>query len=453
MVGRMARQKPIVILGGGFGGVYTARHLETILADHEEDEELPEVILINRYNYFLMTPLLFEAGSGVLEPRHAVSPIRSLFDRVRFVEAEVQEVDFERSTILAHPPGNLDLYELEFSHLVIAVGGVTNTDLIPGAQHALTFKVLGDAIFLRNHCIELFERADVETDPEFKRRLLNFVIAGGGLVGMELVGELAEFLKNLSRSYPRIHPTDLRIELIEGGAQLMKEMDRDLADYAQRILSEHGVRFRTCVRVHHIVRHMGYYSVHLPDGQTIKSSTVIVATGVKTNPLLDGFPLEKDRKGRLLTEPTMLCVGRKNIWSLGDCAHIPDPQGQPYPQLAQHALREARVLAGNLLAAIRGKPLQPFIYEKLGTLAALGHYKGVGKVKGVKIRGFIGWWVWRTYYLFQMPRWSRRIRIMFDWTIAMIFKNDIVELNFWDSDTVMRRKPGPPVEPVEHIAP
>jgi NADH dehydrogenase len=449
----MARQKPIVILGGGFGGVYTARHLEAMLADHEEDETLPEVVLISRYNYFLMTPLLFEAGSGVLEPRHVVSPIRGLFERARFVQAKVQAVDFERRIIFAHPPGNLEIYELEYSHLVIAVGGVTNTELIPGAQRALTFKVLADAIFLRNHCIELFERADVETDPHIKRRLLNFVIAGGGLVGIELVGELAEFLKNLSRSYPRIHPTDLRIELIEGGPLLMKEMDRDLADYAQRTLSERGVHFRTGTPVDRIVQHMGYYSVHLPDGEIIDASTVIVATGVKTNPLLDTFPLEKDHKGRLLTEPTMRCAGRTNVWSLGDCAHIPDPQGQPYPQLAQHALREARVLAGNLLAALRGKPLQPFIYEKLGTLAALGHYKGVGKVKGIKIRGFIGWWVWRTYYLFQMPRWSRRIRIMFDWTIAMIFKNDIVELNVWDSDSDMRRKPRPPVEPVERVAP
>jgi NADH:ubiquinone reductase (H+-translocating) len=443
-------KKRIVILGGGFGGVYTARHLEDLLGGRDD----VEVVLISRHNYFLMTPLLFEAGSGVLEPRHTVSPIRKLYRRnVRFVQGELERVDFERKTIYAQPPGDVGTYELEYDHLVIAVGGITNTSIIPGADRAMTFKVLADAIFLRNHAIELFERADVEPDPDRKRKFLTFVIAGGGLVGMELMGELTEFLKNLARSYPRIDPRDLRFELLEGGPQIMREMDRDLADYAVKVYEQRGVHFRTNCAVKRIEQAQGYHIVHLPSGETIEASTVIVAVGVKVNPLIDTFPLQKDRKGRVQTDATMLCKGRTDVWALGDCANIPDPQGNPYPQLAQHALRQARVLAGNILSSIAGRPLKPFVYETLGTLAALGHYNGIGKVKWLKLRGFAAWWVWRSYYLLQMPRWNRRIRIIIDWTIALLFKNDIVELDLFGERHPMTQTPGKIEPPVERIEP
>jgi NADH dehydrogenase len=441
----------IVILGGGFGGVYTARHLEDLLGGRDD----VEVVLVSRHNYFLMTPLLFEAGSGVLEPRHTVSPIRRLYRRsVRFVQADVQRVDFDRKVVFAQPPGDGETYELGYEHLVIAVGGVTNTAVIPGAERAMTFKVLADAIFLRNQSIELFERADVEPDSVRRQRLLTFVIAGGGLVGMELMGELTEFLNNLSRSYPRINPKDLRFELLEGGPQIMREMDRDLADYAVRAYERRGVRLRANCGVERIEQRPGYLVVHLAGGETIEAATVIVSTGVRVNPLIDTFPLEKDRKGRLQTDATMLCKGRADVWAVGDCANIPDPHGNPYPQLAQHALREARVLAGNLLSAVAGRPLKPFVYQTLGTLAALGHYNGIGKVKWVKLRGFIAWWVWRSYYLLQMPRWNRRIRIVIDWTIALLFKNDIVELDLFGEPHPMMAPPAAQIAtPVERIEP
>jgi NADH dehydrogenase len=443
-------RQQIVILGGGFGGIYTARHLESLLAGRRDEVD---VVLVSRHNYFLMTPLLFEAGSGVLEPRHAVSPIRKLYRRVRFVQAEVQRVDFDRRIVYAQPPGGHETYELDYAHLVIAVGGITNTAMIPGADRAMTFKVLADAIFLRNHAIELFERADVENDPARKRRFLTFVIAGGGLVGVELMGELTEFLSNLTRSYRRIEPSDLRFELIEGGPEILREMDRDLAGYAVKILERRGVRFRTNCPVKQIEQREDYHVVHLPDGEPIEAATVIVSTGVKVNPLLDSFPLEKDKKGRLTTDPTMLCKGRRDVWALGDCANIPDPHGNPYPPLAQHAMREAKVLAGNVVSALAGRPLRPFVYQTLGTLAALGHYKGIGRVKSIKIRGFIAWWVWRSYYLLQMPRWNRRMRIMIDWTIALLFKNDIVELDLFGDTHPMSREPGKIVPPVERVAP
>ncbi len=423
----LSEHPSIVILGAGFGGIYTARHLEKLL----KGKTSAEVVLIDRHNYFLMTPLLFEAGSGVLEPRHAVSPIRKLFTRVRFVQADVQGVDFERRMVQARPVGGGEIYDIPYDHLVVALGGVVNTAIVPGADRAMTFKFLADAIRLRNHAIELFERADTEPDARRKQRMLTFVIAGGGLVGVELVGELTAFLDNLSRSYPHIDPRNLRVELIEGGRRLMPEMDESLANYATRVLEKRGVRVRNSTRVRRIDfdETDRFYTVHLPEGEPIEAATVVVSIGVRVNPVIDGFSLEKDEKGRVLTDATMRSKTRPEVWALGDCAHVPDPEGKPYPQLAQHALRQAKVLARNIVAAMRNEPLTPFVYQTKGTLAALGHLKGVGRIGRFKVRGFIAWWIWRSYYLMQMPRWNRRVRIIFDWTIALIFKNDIVELD------------------------
>ena len=444
----------IIIIGGGFGGLYTARHLQSLLSQTDA-----QVTLVSKHNYFLMTPLLFEAGSGVLESRHAVSPIRTLFrdnTRVRFVQADVTGVDFDRKVVTAQPPGNHALYELEYSHLVIALGGITNTNVIPGADKVMTFKSLADAVFLRNHAIELFERADIETDPDRRARLLTFVVAGGGLVGVELAGELSEFLLHVSRLYPRVDPKQIRIELIEYADRIMPEMDTSLAAYAVKVLEKHGVKVRTGTKVEKIEHPSGYHSVHLAGGLTIDATTVVIATGVKVNPLVDDFPLEKDKRGRLLTDATMRCKNRENVWAIGDCANIPDPDGKPYPQLAQHALREARVLAANLRATLRNQPLKPFIYKTIGVLAALGHFTGVGQIRKFRFRGFFAWWIWRSYYLLQMPRWSRRVRIVFDWTIALLFKNDVVELDLWGERHMLQetinpfpKDPQPPGGPKE----
>jgi NADH dehydrogenase len=418
--------KRIAILGGGFGGVYTALRLEKLR------NRLPmEVTLINRSNYFLMTPLLFEAGSGVLEPRHVVSPIRTLFRHTRFIQAEIQSVDLDRKIVSASSSPT-DSHEIPFDHLVVAVGGVTNTGLVPGSEHATTFKTLGDAIFLRNQTIELFERADVEKDRARRAAMMTFVIVGAGLVGTELAGELAEFLHNVVRAYKNIDPKELRFELIEVGKRIMPEVDPELSEYAAQVLKQHGINIRVDTKVTSIQQ--GKIHVKREQDETIASDTIIVATGVKPSPLVEKLDLEKDKKGRIITDATMLVRGRNDVWALGDCAAIPnpkDPEGRPYPQLAQHALREAKLLANNIVKSMQGEPPQPFIYSNKGVLASLGHFRGVGRVYKFRIFGFVAWWVWRTYYLLQMPSWSRRIRIMIDWTISLIFKNDIVELDLF----------------------
>src|SRR5688572_5321225 len=414
----------VLVLGGGFAGVYVAWHLQRL----RRKSRVPiHITLVNRDNYFLMTPLLFEASSGVLEPRHAVNPIRPLLRKTRFIEADVERIDLERRVVVARHAPEFEPYELGFDHLVLALGGVTNTAIIPGSEQAATFKTLADAIWLRNHIIDLFERADVEQELEPRDVLLRFVIVGAGLVGVELMGELTEFVQRLAQGYPRVNPKHISFHLIEAGPKVLPEMERDLAEYAAERLRRRGVNVRTGAPVRAIEPGV----VHLPSGETLPAATIVLAAGVAVNPLVRGLPLEKDRKGRIATDAAMLAKGRANVWALGDCASIPDPAGKPYPQLAQHALREARVLAHNVVAKIDGRPTRPFVYSTLGTLAALGHYDGVGRVWKFKIRGFVAWFAWRSYYLMQMPRWERRFRIMLDWTVALLFKNDVVKLDLF----------------------
>lgn len=421
----------IVILGGGFGGVYTALNLEKRLAANPD----VEITLVSRENYFLMTPLLFEAGSGVLEPRHAVNPIRPLLKRTRFIEAEVEAVDFDGrvayarhgETHASEPIG----YELPYDHIVLALGGVTNRKLIPGSDLALGFKTLSDAIHVRNHLIDLFEQADAIDDPERQRALLTFVVIGGGLVGVELMGELTEFVDTLCGTYKHVDCGLVGFHLLEAGPQLLAEMDRDLAAYAVETFRDRGVNIRIGVPVTRIEAR----GIEV-EGAFLAAETVVLAAGVAPNPLLAEFPLARDPKGRLVVNATMQSAERPEVWAIGDCAAIPGPDGKPYPPLAQHALREAKVLARNIEAAMAGLPLAPFVFKSKGTLASLGHFSGVGKLsptggRAIKITGFLAWWVWRTYYMMQMPRFERRLRLVIDWTVALFFKNDVVKLDLY----------------------
>ncbi len=410
----------ILILGGGFAGAYTARSLEKIWKGSGDIE----VTLVSKENYFLLTPLLFEAGSGVLEPRHAVNPIRLMFDHVRFLQGTVEAIEIDQHAVTVRLIDDR-VQKLEFDQIVLAIGGVTNTKVIPGSEQARTFKTLFDAISLRNHCIRLFERADGEMDEHKRRALLTFVIIGGGLVGLELQGELTEFIKNVARAYPRIRVENIRFYLIEAGPRLVPELVPDLGEYAQKVLARRGVN----VRLNTPVKSMDATHVHIGESETIDSETIVLAAGVAANPLLARLPVEKDRKGRAAVHGTMQSRSHPFVWALGDCASIPDPNGNPYPMLAQHALREARLMGKNISAVLRGQTPKPFIYSNKGTLAALGRHKGVGLVYGIKIYGFLAWWVWRTYYLLQMPHFDRRLRLVIDWTIALFFRNDVVELD------------------------
>jgi NADH:ubiquinone reductase (H+-translocating) len=424
-------RRHILILGGGFGGLYTAKNLQRKL----RNDDKVEVTLVSRDNFFVMTPLLFEASSGILDPRHAVASIRTYLRKVNFLQAEIERIDLDARKIIVRVDGSAEAHDLAYDQLVIALGGTTNTRLVPGAADVLTFKTMGDAIFVRNHCIQRFERADVETDPARKRAELTFIVIGAGFVGVELAGELSEFLPNISRAYHNVSASEIRLVLIEAGPRVAPEFDEKMATYIVNQLTQSGVEIRVSTPVERIE----HDRVILKGGESIMAETITGAMGVTPSPLVQALPVEKSRKGAIVTDAELRVKDHRGVWAIGDCASIPSPDGHPYPPLAQHALREAKVLAHNITTTLRGGTnVRPFIYETKGLLASLGHHRGVGRIGKLRVYGFIGWWLRRSYYLFQMPQISRRVRIVIDWTVQLFFHNDVVQLDLQREKDALR---------------
>ena len=409
----------VVVLGGGFGGVAATRELERLCGGRPG----VEITLVSRDNFFVLTPLLFEACSGALELRHCAQPIRPALRHARFIEATVTHVDVDGRVVHAVAAEGAS-YELPYDHLVVALGATTNQALIPGSATAFTFKTMADALVLRNHLIERFERADATTDAELRRRYLTIVVIGGGLVGVELLGELTAFADDVLRYYPRLRRDEVRFHLFEAGARILPEIDQKLADAATRVLRRRGADIRASTPV----RSIETGRVHLAD-ESIEAGTIVLAAGIVPNAAAAGLPVEHDARGRIAVDTTMRSRSHPNVWALGDCAVIPGPDGRPYPALAQHATREARQLARNVAAVAAGRAPEPFVHRSLGTMAALGHSSAVAQVLGVRLTGFPAWWVRRTYYLFQMPRWDRRLRMVLDWTVALFFRPDITKVD------------------------
>jgi NADH dehydrogenase len=433
----MSEKTRIVILGGGFGGVTTARRLEKLCKRRRD----VEIVLVSRDNFVLLTPLLFEVCSGALEASHCSLPIRAFLRTTRFVEAVVQSVDLERRVV--HLSGGEEQGELAYDQLVFALGGMTNRRMIPGSEHAFTFKTLADAFLLRNHIIERFERADVETDPARKRRQLTFVVIGGGLVGVELFGELTAFADGIAPLYKHVNRDEVRFILLEGGGRIMPEIDPKLAAYGTEVLRKRrGADIRTGM----LVRAIESNKVRLPD-ETIEAETIVLAAGIVPSPVVAELPVEKGKRGHIVVDGTMRCPSHPEVWALGDCASVPATDGRPYPSLAQHALREARVLARNIAGVLDGRTPQPFVFSTLGMMGSLGHSKAFGQLLGVRVRGVLAWFVRRTYYLLQMPGWRRRLRIMIDWTFALLFRPDVVKISL-DSEAVERRRAADPAREV-----
>jgi NADH dehydrogenase len=411
--------RDILVLGGGFGGVAATRCLERLCGKRGD----VAITLVSRENYFVLTPLLFEACSGALELRHCAQPIRPALRRARFIEATVEDVDVERRVVRATAAGGV-AYELPYDHLVVALGGTTNQALIPGSEAAFTFKTVADALVLRNHLIERFERADAAADPAERRWCLTVVVIGGGLVGVELLGELTAFADDVLRYYPRIRRDEVRFHLFEAGARILPEVDPKLADAAAGVLRRRGADIRAGTPV----RSVDAGAVHLAD-ETVDAGTVVLAAGIVPNTAAVRIPVAHDERGRIAVDATMRSRSHPAVWALGDCAAIAGPDGRPYPALAQYATREARQLARNVVAAMHGRAPAPFRFRSLGTMAALGHFGAVAQVLGVRLTGFPAWWFRRTYYLFQMPRWDRRLRMILDWTVALLFRPDVTKVD------------------------
>ena len=423
----------ILILGGGFGGFYTALQLENELAKRTDIE----VTLVNRENFFLFTPMLHEVAAADLDLAHIVNPFRKMLRRVNFFNGTVEKIDLRSKTVLVHHGEELHHHELEYDHLVLGLGGITNFFDLPGLEkRALTMKSLGDAIYLRNRMVANLEEADFECFLERRQNLLTYVVAGGGFAGVETIASMNDFLRSAIRFYPHLSEEMLRIVLVHPGSVILPELGEKLGLYTQRKLSERKVEIRVNTKVSGI----SDVGIRLTDGTSIDSSTLVWTAGVSPNPLLNELPCDKER-GKLKVNAFMEVEGWPGIWSLGDCAIVPDPKtGKSYPPTAQHALREGKVLAHNLLASIRGGSKKQFSFSTIGLLASIGRRTGVANILGMNFSGFIAWWMWRTIYLSKLPGLEKKIRVALDWTLDLLFTKDLVQFLTLRSPSMSHQK-------------
>lgn len=416
----------IMIIGGGFAGVTVARNLE------KEFRNDPTVAftLVSETNALLFTPMLAEVAGSSLEPTHISTPLRSSLHRTRVVRAQVDRIDLDNRRVLLP-----DRHEtLPYDHLVLAVGAVSNLPSGDGiAENALEFKTLGDAIRIRNHVIDVFDRADAEPDAARRRALLTLVIAGGGFSGAELAGALNDFARGMLADYPNLPADDLRVVLVHSRDRILPELSPSLANYALERMRTRGVTFELNARVvaarpGAVVLHRKLSADAEPAEMELAADTLVWTAGVAASPLLKQLALPRDKRGSVLVENTLEVQGHAGIWALGDCAVVPDAKtNEPCPPTAQFALREARTLARNLRASIQGQPLQPFHFDSLGTLCVVGHHTACAEIKGYKFSGFFAWFLWRTLYLSKLPGLERKVRVMGDWTIELFFPRDIVQ--------------------------
>jgi NADH:quinone reductase (non-electrogenic) len=397
-----------LIIGGGFAGSYVARLLKkrgaTILS--------PE-------NFMLYTPLLPEAGAGTLEPRHVVVPLRQMCPSAELLLGRATALDETRRVVvaetLAGPCG------IAYERLVVALGAVTRVLQIPGlAEHGLGFKDLADAIALRNRLLQQLERAAI--DPQ-AREELGFVFVGAGYAGVEALAELNDLAHAALRFYPTLRDVPQRWVLVDAAPKILPEIPRRLGEYAARHLERRGVE----IHVGTTLESYDGREAALSDGTRVPARTLVWSAGVRANPLLAGLGLPLDARGRVVVDEMLRVQGRENVWALGDCAAVSNCRTPEHldPPTCQHALRQARRMAKNLMGSPR-----PYGYRMLGQVATLGYRKGIAELPGgIKLRGFLGWWVARTYHLYQLPLLSRKLRVVLDWTVGLFFRRDIVELS------------------------
>ena len=417
--GGVTVKKRILVLGGGFGGVHTARALERMLG---RDPSV-EVTLVSRDNFFLYTPMLHEIASCEIDITHIVSPIRTLLRRANVVIGDVEAIDLTTRRVRVSHGFERHTHDLDYDHLVIALGSTTNFYGLPGLEsHALTMRTLGDAIHLRNRVIATLEEADTECAGEGDG-LLTMVVAGGGFAGVETLAALNDFVRDAVRFYPHIDPARVRMVLVHSGPVILPELGDHLGAYAQAKLLERGLEIITNARVAGV----SHNAVTLNDGQHIPARLVVWTAGTSPHPLLASLPCPIDR-GRVTVDEMLRVPGWDGVWSLGDCAVVPDPvTGRPHPPTAQHALREAHTVAANIVATLQGKTLQPFRFRTIGQLAAIGRRTGVARIFGVNFSGFFAWWLWRTIYLSKLPRLEKKVRVAIDWTLDLLFDKDFVQ--------------------------
>jgi NADH:quinone reductase (non-electrogenic) len=398
-----------LIAGGGYAGSMVARRL-----GHRG------ATIVSPENFMLFTPLLPEAASGTLEPRHVVVPLRMMCPHAELIVGRVTALDVDRKSVTVDAIDGPQ--EVGYEQLVLALGSISRTLPVPGlAQHGRGFRDLADAIGLRNHVLRQLEAADAALAPQEAARHLAFVFVGAGYAGVEALAELSDLVRDALRYYPRLRAVPQRWVLVDAAPRILPEIPTRLGEYAARQLSGRGVE----IHVSTLLESADEHGVLLSDGARIETSTLVWTTGVRANPLLAELGVPLDERGRAVVDAELRVSGRDGVWALGDCAAVPNQatQGRTDPPTSQHALRQARRLARNLA----GEP-KPYRYRMLGQTATLGRYKGIADVMGLRLRGFPGWFFTRTYHLYQLPLASRKLRVLVDWTVALFFRRDIAEL-------------------------
>jgi len=422
----------VVVLGGGFAGVHTAKYLTQLLGARND----VQVELLSDENYFVFQPLLPEVAAGGIAATHVVNPVRELVPRCRFRLCKVRTVDFAQRRVIVSQGEGLELFGVAYDHLVFCLGKVSSFSSMPGVEeHALPLKNLADAFYLRNHVLRCLERADIEPDADQRKALLTFVVAGGGFSGVETIGELDELVTRALRYFPRIEPDEVGMVLIHSSDTLLPEMPKELGRAAQKILEKRGVEMRLGTRVRAASRDQ----VFLNDHRSIPSRTFVCTVGNAPNPVVrhalqTGGLEEATHQGRgigaFAVEPTLACHNKPGYWAVGDCAGVPSPTGAGLcPPTAQFAIRQAKTCAKNIVAIIDHRPTEPFRFKALGMLASLGKRRAVAEMLGIKLSGFFAWFLWRTVYLMKLPGFVRKLRVALDWTLDLFFPRDITQLD------------------------
>ncbi len=413
-------KKQVYILGGGFGGLYSALELERRLG-RESDID---ITLVNRDNFFLFTPMLHEVAASDLDLTTIVNPVRKLLSKVQLFAGEVEHIDLPNSRLTLAHGFKRHSHTVPYDQLILALGSVANFHGLPGlAEHAITMKSLGDAVALRNRLIAHLEEADTDCAKREREPLLTFVVAGGGFAGVETIAAINDLLRQALPLYRNLNEKMLRLILVHAGMFLLPELGEDLGKYTQAKLEMRGIQVVLNTRVAAVSDD----TVTLTNGTVIRSATIIWTAGITPNPLLGALPCAKDH-GQVVVNDYLQIADFPNVWAIGDCAAIIDRRtGRPCPPTAQHALRQGRLAANNLIAAIRGRSPRKFSFRTLGQMAAIGQRAGVADVLGFRFSGFAAWWLWRTIYLTKLPGWDRKVRVALQWTLDVIFSKDVTQ--------------------------
>lgn len=428
----MGKLKRVVILGGGFGGVYAALHLEKALRFKNDFE----IHLVNHENYFVFQPMLAEVVSGSIGVMDAVTPLANLLKKTKIHVRDIEEIDLKNKTVRTSPGFVPRPHYIPYDHLVIAMGKVTHFRGMPGMpEHAIPFKNLADALYIRNHAIRALEEADIEDDPKLRRELLTFVIAGGGFSGVECAADLNDFLKITAlKHYDAVQPADIKVILLHSQGRILPEVAEKLGLFAQKVMEKRGVEIRLNTRLMAATK----TEAILQSGERIPTRTLISTVPASANPIIETLDVPKD-KGHIKAGLDLQVEGTDHIWAMGDCAAVPHPSGKGFcPPTAQFGMRQAAVAAHNIVRAIRNesRPKEKFTFTGLGMMCSLGHQSGVAQVLNFRFSGIPAWLMWRMIYLSKLPGIDRMVKVAVAWFLDFFFPPDLVQLKIFGSRAI-----------------